>query len=217
MYPIKKMLGKGAFGSVYLIDFNGSQAAMKIYKPSQSNIENQINNFLQLEKKIRPSAYKKYFVKMLYYKKPDYIILEYLSTKKWITLNTFLNSDLSYPIYFIIKNLLQAVDILQKNNISHNDLHDENIMINRNGNIKIIDFGSMDINSSYYLNDLNFLTSLIYLILNRQNKLSDLLQGKFGYDRIVECCIGIDLIHEGIDLKKFEKRAKELSYYKFLN
>jgi serine/threonine protein kinase len=68
-----------------------------------------------------------------------YSELGYGDLKQWSINNTDENIENSWNI--IIDRVLEALDILKQENITHNDLHHGNILLMNDGLIKIIDFG----------------------------------------------------------------------------
>ncbi|MBE5964701.1 MAG: serine/threonine protein kinase [Lachnospira sp.] len=57
----------------------------------------------------------------------------------------------------VVKNLVNALKILHKNNIVHRDIKPENIMINKDGDVKLIDFNISRIFNEMYDRDTTIL------------------------------------------------------------
>lgn len=52
------------------------------------------------------------------------------------------NYELTIPrIRYIIREILKGVEYLHKNTVIHRDLKAKNILVNKNGQIKVADFG----------------------------------------------------------------------------
>ena len=67
---------------------------------------------------------------------------EYITIGKILSLEHLFNSLISDKVY---QNIEQIVSTLWKLKVSHNDLSINNIMIGKNGNIKLLDFGLSEI------------------------------------------------------------------------
>lgn len=78
-----------------------------------------------------------------YYLQDNYILMEFIKGK---TFEQLLNEK-----KFTCKELLDrgnnVIQVLASNGITHEDLNMSNLIIDDNGNVKLIDFGSMDVGS----------------------------------------------------------------------
>ena len=71
-----------------------------------------------------------------------FIIMEYLSGGELfdkIKKSEYISEDKNWEL---LKNLLETVNYLHKQNIVHRDLKPENILFTSNGILKIVDFGT---------------------------------------------------------------------------
>jgi len=57
----------------------------------------------------------------------------------------------------VVKELCNALSILHSRNIIHRDIKPENVMIDKNGDVKLIDFDASRIYKSYQSNDTSFI------------------------------------------------------------
>ena len=75
----------------------------------------------------------------------DIFLYQILENCKGIELYKYVERNFGkYDIFFVkntIKNIMLGVKYIHKKKVIHNDLKLENIIVETNGNIKIIDFG----------------------------------------------------------------------------
>ena len=133
-YAIKE-LGKGSFGVVYeCINFDLDHVVIKeVEIDDKSQIE--IDNMEAVK-----DDCENYFSCIIDHKKTEeklYIIMEYLDG--YFPLGDF-NPD-NKTIKKIIINLFKGIRVMHSLDVSHNDIKPDNIMVNKNGDIKYIDFG----------------------------------------------------------------------------
>lgn len=138
-FSIIKKIGNGSFASVYYA--NHSQlhypVAIKIFN-KQAN-EDDIIKTLAITKYITHPFICKDFDFFKTSSGEHCIIMEYV---KGITLLRYANENLplsEQKIHSIFGQLVIALDFLHKNNIIHRDLKCENIIIDKNRNIRLID------------------------------------------------------------------------------
>lgn len=152
-----KCVGKGGFGELYVGTYDGKQVAVKIL--NNATKKDDYVKEVEAFKKITNSGSNCHPNVVCYIDSgpfrvkyadgeettKDIIIMEYIDGKD---LNKYIIEKVqsgSPPTVDEMKNIfLQALDgmkYLHNNGIAHRDLKDENIMIDKNGVVKIIDFG----------------------------------------------------------------------------
>ena len=121
-FKIIKILGKGAFGKVYLVKKinNGKVYAMKIldkkYIIEKNQISHTITERLALEKLNHP------FIELFFHLKKNGGFKE-------------------KAVKFYMSQVLLALEYMHNNNYIYRDLKPENIILDNEGNIKLTDFG----------------------------------------------------------------------------
>lgn len=156
-YRTIKLLGKGSFGNVYLVKntINHSYYAMKILNCPDKKTYLEILNEITIHKKLNC----KYIIKIYeyyYHKKSMKIIMEYAEKgdlEQFIKRYKKLNKKISDKgILKILTQISTGIEHLHNENIIHRDLKPSNILIDKNYNFKIADFGvSKVINNRYKL------------------------------------------------------------------
>ena len=148
-----KFLGEGKFGFVSLVHNKKNLYAIKAL--SKQHVENDkiLAKYFVYERRIMLSLDHPFIVKMvksmknLFY---CFLLMEYINGEN---LNDYLNKrneiNNIYETQFFIGTLILILEYLQKKFIIHRDLKPYNLMIDSNGYIKLIDFGTAKILSNY--------------------------------------------------------------------
>ena len=151
-----KFLGKGKFGSVSLVHNQQNIYAIKAISIRMVEKEKMLWKYFVNERNIMISLDHPFIVKMvksLRNKKYCFILMEFVNQ---INLDEHL-SNISkrrskkniYETQFYIGSILLMLDYLQKKYIAHRDIKPSNIMIDTNGYLKMIDFGTAKVLKDY--------------------------------------------------------------------
>jgi serine/threonine protein kinase len=138
-----KLIGKGSFGKVVLVKKDDKYYAMKILKKKflrefkqQFNTKNERNLMIQLNFP---------FIIKLNYAFQDvkklYIVSEFMQGGELfyhLHRETFFSEE---KIRFYASEIILALEFLHNNNIIYRDIKPENILLDKSGHIKLIDFG----------------------------------------------------------------------------
>ena len=151
-YNIGKILGKGAYATVRLIKdkITNEKYAMKIYDKSKLNDSLKkkcVYKEIEILKRINHKNIVK-LIEVIYTKEQILIIQEYI---KGMSLREYYNEEIRYQkgisdhkakIYKkIFKQIFDAMNYLHSNYMAHRDIKLENILMTKEYEIKIIDFG----------------------------------------------------------------------------
>ncbi len=145
-YKILKKIGSGGFGTVYLAEDKILKAkrALKIPHRSLNSLKEPDRIFLEsinhsqlldhknIVKLLTADIIGDYFVMVM-----EYVVGEDLETIMDRKRSLPLNKALSY-----IEQILSALEFAHSFNIIHRDIRPSNIMIDKNDNVKITDFGT---------------------------------------------------------------------------
>lgn len=139
-----RQLGSGGTGDTYLFEDETTNTlfAIKKYSPKLGNdIEENYHRFVQEVKILFNISHKNIVRIYSHYLYPEqktgYLQMEYINGK-------YINKFIPYrgrewnDIFF---DTIGAFSYLEENNILHRDIRPENILIDINGDVKIIDFG----------------------------------------------------------------------------
>lgn len=139
-------IGKGKFGSVYLTHNCTYLYAVKTLSRKSVDSQKSLGKYLISEKNILLSLDHPFIVKLVKTLKNEhfcYFILEFING---INMEEYLSSRKAKKdmkeTKFYIASLLLIVDYLNSKCIAHRDIKPQNIMIDRNGYLKLIDFGT---------------------------------------------------------------------------
>lgn len=143
VFTTVKLLGEGHFGKTYLVmdKKSGKKYALKVMPPSP-DYEREVSTLISLSKPCTIDFvcyYDAFTLKMnnkLYYA----ILTEYIDG---VTLREYDEKyGLSYNnILSIGRWLLRTIGKLHKHGIAHNDISLDNVMVTKEGRLKLIDFG----------------------------------------------------------------------------
>ena len=144
-FEILKLLGRGAFGKVLLVrrKKNGNLYAMKILKKDILQIKKQQDH--TKTERILLANIKSPFIVNLYYAFQDqyklYFIQEFMQGGELFFHLQKEKKFNSEKTKFYTIEILLALEDIHKNNMIYRDLKPENILFDKNGHIKLTDFG----------------------------------------------------------------------------
>ncbi|KAJ4946965.1 hypothetical protein JOQ06_009008 [Pogonophryne albipinna] len=145
MFKRIKMLGIGAFGEVCLArkEDTGALYAMKTLRKKDVLLRNQVAH-VKAERDILAEADNEWVVR-LYYSFQDrdnlYFVMEYIPGGDMMSLLIRLGIFKEELAQFYIAELTCAVESVHKMGFIHRDIKPDNILIDRDGHIKLTDFG----------------------------------------------------------------------------
>lgn len=136
---IQKKLSQGSFGSVSLCEYSGKKYIIKMPLPDVPYAVRGLQNEINMLSCINHPNIAKLILSSDDVKNP-WLLEEWVDGK---TLDEYINTT---PTLFINKTklsqqLISVFDYLHSQNIIYRDLKPDNIMVDRSGNIKLIDFG----------------------------------------------------------------------------
>ncbi|KAF9903823.1 serine/threonine protein kinase psk1 [Linnemannia zychae] len=145
-FKFLKVIGRGAYGKVYLVRHISTNAlyAMKVLKKASIIVHAKDTECTMSERKILEAIRHPFIVKLHYAFQTDhrlYLILEYASGGE---LFTHLASERMFSeenTAFYAAQLVLALEHLHSLGIIYRDLKPENIMLNAHGDIVLTDFG----------------------------------------------------------------------------
>lgn len=144
-----KTLGKGAFGTVFLVQHKatGDLFALKVISQANSMTVAEINNLLT-ERNIFGIVQGEFVTQAIssfIYKSLVCFLLEFMpggDLRKLLDTEEYFDEDWAR---FYLAEIVQGLEALHNKGIVHRDLKPENILICNTGHIKLADFGLSDI------------------------------------------------------------------------
>jgi len=145
-YKIKKTLGEGGMGTVYLAEHEliGRKVAIKSLHPNLTSNKQFILRFRR-EAKLLASLDHPNIVRLNEYIEHEgrfFLIMEYVDG---LELNTYINklkgAVPENKLIILFSKILDAIAYAHRKGMVHRDLKPSNIIITKDENIKILDFG----------------------------------------------------------------------------
>ncbi|KAK4987595.1 hypothetical protein LTR50_004539 [Elasticomyces elasticus] len=138
-YTVGRLIGKGSFGKVYLASHNltnGSKVVLKSAKKDDTNLAREIHHHRQF---LHPHIARLYEV--IVTESLVWLVLEYCPGDELY--NHLLEHGRMEPVNVqrIFTQLVGAVSYVHNKFCVHRDLKLENILLDKNGNVKLVDFG----------------------------------------------------------------------------
>ncbi|KAL4490881.1 hypothetical protein ABPG72_008617 [Tetrahymena utriculariae] len=155
-FEFKRLLGVGAFGAVWLVNKKTTkdEYALKIIDCSQQMDRNQQDN-LRAETNVFAILTGDHVVKALYsFQYDNYLcfVLDYMSGGDFgQILRWYGRLDESIAKFYLAEIIL-AIEYLHSKGIIHRDLKPENVLLDKNGHIKLADFGLSEVGLTNKLN-----------------------------------------------------------------
>jgi protein-serine/threonine kinase len=140
-----KVIGKGSYGTVLLVEKKDDKKiyAMKILKKKAMIKRKQVTH-IKAERKIMELIDHPFIIKLIYaFQTPQklYMVMDYCPGGELFYHIQRVERFNEEAVKFYGAQLVLALEHLHKNNIIYRDLKPENVLINKDGYIKITDFG----------------------------------------------------------------------------
>jgi non-specific serine/threonine protein kinase len=159
LYKMIGVLGKGSYGVVFLAVhlISGQKVAIKAIKKNRNNdvarnykkITNEIEIFSSLNHKNIISLYE-----VFENRKYIFLVTEYAEKGDLLSLLQRSGPFSESQIYIVIKDIINALMFIHKQNILHRDIKLDNILLDKDNNLKLCDFGiSLKIDKDTYYTD----------------------------------------------------------------
>jgi serine/threonine protein kinase len=177
-----KILGKGSFGKVLLVRYkrNNELYALKILQKEMIRRKQQISH-TKTERIILEKMQNPFIVSLKYAFQTEenlYLVTDFLQGGE-LCYHLRKEKRFSEPkMKFYVCQIILAIEHLHKNNIIYRDLKPENILFDKEGNIKVTDFGLSKI--------INNENNRAYTICGTPEYLAPEILMQKGYDKSVD-------------------------------
>lgn len=139
------IIGRGAFGEVRIVreKTTGKIMAMKKLKKSEMLRRGQVEH-VRAERNVLAEVQSPYVVKLFYSFQDEeylYLLMEYLPGGDVMTL--LMRKDIlsESDTRFYIAETILGIEAIHKNNYIHRDIKPDNLLLDREGHVKLSDFG----------------------------------------------------------------------------
>ena len=171
------IIGKGAFGEVRLVreKLTGKIYAMKKLKKTEMVRRGQIDN-VKAERNLLADVHDQTVVKLFYSFQDDeflYLVMEYLPGGDMMTLLMRKDTLTEEVTRFYIAQTVLALETVHRHNFIHRDIKPDNLLLDREGHMKLTDFGlckPVDPQVLLGNKDVNLNENFDKLSLEQQNK-----------------------------------------------
>jgi serine/threonine kinase 38 len=139
------IIGRGAFGEVRICRHieSGDVVAVKRMKKAEMINKNQVNH-IKAEREVLVKAKNPWIVDLKYSFQDDkylYLVMDFLSGGDLMTLLMRKDILTEEESRFYIAQTIAAIESVHQVNFIHRDLKPDNILIDRDGHVKLTDFG----------------------------------------------------------------------------
>ena len=171
------IIGKGAFGEVRLVreKLTGKIYAMKKLKKTEMVRRGQID-LVKAERNLLADVHDQTVVKLFYSFQDDeflYLVMEYLPGGDMMTLLMRKDTLTEEVTRFYIAQTVLALETVHRHNFIHRDIKPDNLLLDREGHMKLTDFGlckPVDPQVLLGNKDVNLNENFDKLSLEQQNK-----------------------------------------------
>ena len=182
-YESLEIIGRGAFGEVHVCKEKktGNIVAIKKIKKSVLETKNQIIH-IRNEQLLMSKIKSPWIVDLkASFQEGDYLylIMDYLPGGDLMSLLIKKDILTEKEAKFYIAEIISAVESIHNLHCIHRDIKPDNILIDKNGHIKLSDFGLAKVSDSLYNNDLNIIK------FNNENNEDDNFKHEKNYS-----CVG---------------------------
>ncbi|KAG6642544.1 hypothetical protein I3843_09G143300 [Carya illinoinensis] len=144
-FELLTLIGRGAFGEVRLCreKATGNVYAMKKLKKSEMLRRGQVEH-VKAERNLLAEVDSAYIVKLYCSFQDDdflYLIMEYLAGGDMMTLLMRKDTLTEDEARFYVGETVLAIESIHKRNYIHRDIKPDNLLLDRNGHLKLSDFG----------------------------------------------------------------------------
>lgn len=186
-FEVRKVLGTGGFGKVFQVAMEDGAKGKKIYamkvlkkavivrNKETRSLDREINVHAKLERDVLSAVKHPFIVDLVYAFQTGnkvYLIMEYLAGGELFMQLQKERMLMEDTAIFYLSQVLLALHHLHQNGIIYRDLKPENIMLDREGHVKLTDFGCVKESNSDELS-YTFCGTVEYMapeILNRSGR-----------------------------------------------
>ena len=193
------IIGKGAFGEVRVVSHKKTKEILALKKMNKNEMlcKNQMQH-VKAERDILANAANPWIVGLKYSFQDEsflYLVMEYLQGGDLMNLLIKKSVLTEEETRFYIAELILAVESVHLMNYIHRDLKPDNILIDRNGHIKLSDFGlskNAEINTNDYQKNVERRAEirrnkkLAYSTVGTPDYIAPEVFSKQGYDETVD-------------------------------
>jgi MAP/microtubule affinity-regulating kinase len=144
-YEIQHELGSGSYAKVKLgvSILSGTQVALKIYGKNKKTSESSIKRIYAEMKILRRMSHPNIvnFIEIFEQPKKIYTVMEYVEGSDLLKILINKGHFKEKRFRVILQQIVEGLEYIHSHKILHRDIKLDNILLSKNGNIKICDFG----------------------------------------------------------------------------